>query len=200
MPEQVPSSRPSPKDRAIALGLSLGSAIQTSLPEKFGLVGKSTHAAYVPVRWRAATVSAADIAFETFSRATPNYPEIAPGATAGRLPRNYGQVAVMAIDREQMDRRLQVGDGVSVPAVAYALGSAVMYGTGLGEKRLLGLESPDAETYQVAMRIGAEPLHASIGSAIVPGGALRGLYTPLEDIIRGEIMPEVELPAHIPLV
>jgi hypothetical protein len=183
--------RINPKDALVARTLSAGSMIASVLPKRANLVVKADNVpSYTTTRWRHWGSSA-----DSFGE----WAHFNGIGMAGLTPRNYGAAAIVLVDREKMDQFVDHHDPEMQQAVAYRLGSAVMFGVSPEHNELLGLETPDAEDYSVAMRIGRGPLDAGVG--LWSPNHHHRLFLPLEEGVHsGTTMPIAEVPASIPLI
>ncbi|HUC89887.1 MAG TPA: hypothetical protein VMR45_03725 [Patescibacteria group bacterium] len=185
-------NRITPKDALVARTLSVGSMLANALPKPASFVVKAEDApSYTPIRWRHWGLSAGGYRGE--------WAHFDGVKTAGLTPRNYAAAAIVLVDREKIDQFADRHGPRVQQAVAYRLGSAVMFGVSPKHDEIFGLEAPEAEDYSVAMRIGRGPLDAGVGLWL-PNRYDR-IFLPLENGVRpGPIMPIAEVPASIPLV
>ena len=128
-----------------------------------------TRRSFISLRWQHARVPAEDIT---------NWVEFPGDPEAGWLPRSYHKAGIILFDREKMDTARNEYGGEH--AVAYALGSAVMYGIS-HEKEIFRQKKDDEANYAIAMGIGKGVLSA------VPG-----IWTP----DRGFFAPDVSARAE----
>ncbi len=146
---------------------SVGSAAAQHFPQIRDRLAGFDGFAYTPVRWLYTGMPTDTVR---------NWVTVPGRGDAGRTPRGYRQVAVLACDAAQITL-MHEDDRQAHDAVAYALGKAVMIGV-LPEHRLF--YPTELGEKLVGMRLGRGDLVASMG-VWSPGS---GVYTPTESPVR----------------
>lgn len=175
--------------------LSALSAVACVLPDKANFIGYSDSESYMAVRWQHLGRTAHSIGGEWI--------EYEGVESSGIAPKNYGDVALVGVDREEMDKLQEFTGGRH--AVVYRLGSTTMMGYS-SKNEILSLENDEDDVYWFAMRRGKGPLDISVGTDInAPGGsvfrAAFNSYTPLKrGVIKGQTIPTPLVPSFINLL
>jgi hypothetical protein len=174
--------------------LSVLSAVACVLPEAANFIGYSDSESYTALRWKHLARTTKSIGGQ--------WVEYEGIEESGLAPKNFGDAAVIEVNREKLDKLQDHTEGRQ--AVVYKLGSTTMMGSS-SDRKILGLEHEDDEFYKFAMRRGRGPLVVSVGTENdVPGGsvfsAAYNTYTSLNiGIQKGPTMPIFQIPRTIPL-
>jgi len=180
------------KDSLQAKALSAGSAVANRFSPEMNVVGRLPSPNHIPLRWRHLPIDAA--------ASYGQWANFDPADRDAVLPSKFKLAAIIRVDRATFDHDREWSPS-SPQAIAYRLGTTVMFGVSKHNQDILGLAHDQAEDYEIAMGLGSGPLDAQVGIAVPLGKRRDWLFRPLHDGVRpGPVIPIIELPEYIPLV